>query len=1162
CFNDELYEAARILFSSISNYARLATTYLSLNQWDEAVSAARKAGNTSVWRQVLKATLSRREFKLAEVAGLAIVPQAELLDDVVKEYHQAGAFDELVALLENSLGMERAHKHKALFTQTAIAISMFRPNGLMEWLRTYWGRCSLPAVIKVTREAHQWDATIFCLMKDAGIDSATLTMLEHASDAFNHDIMLEILPKVSNTEILYRAASFYLEQHPLLLNDLLAHITQRPQADRIVRLFRKSDNLPLVRSWLASVYADKDHPEVTDAYFSLLLEEEEPALLRTAITSVTNFDQMTLAGQLQIHPLLAFRKISAELYKRAGQHAKAIEVAKEDRLLREIIEIAGDSNDVEIAHEVLDYFVAMGMKEQFAALLYGCYHLLEEDVILETAEDSFSPPEWEDEPSSRKPKPAPNTSGRTCHKAWLASVLSGTSEERRKKLDVIRQMTIAFSRAEHLASWFVLYIIASEYYEPTAVVEPGAGDSHIQMFMIDKGRSNSCLGSMYEEAIQFCNSGTVRTIAKRAGGAPRRECLHLIARYGSQFRELVKLNPMNGTLSEASLKASGTRWSEAYKTAIQERLYPAILRATNVLLNADLARSLLKSSSDPRIKDAAQKRLDEIKVFKKWVNQPEQVNLDTKMKATMRVFKVLGPILERYRGLQEDTDKKPMSLQASITRKHIQFFGLFLDISALFATHSMLKGTRPPLSLPRRRSLIPPHIRLDASSLSAIDARIKYDCRSSTATAELYTAHEQERQQAWRTVFQLNKRPFCDTHKWTLNSSVVTDGYSIGVQKKLKANESPLARLRKEKSKRRAPQSSRGSAAAERARRIKTAATARYPELSDLTDQQILETAGTEVFVDPGKHNLLYCVSGDHVKSKFGKGLFVYSSRSRARGLGSLMFARRRRQMERNMDPRLQAKLNEFRSESFPSARAFTQSNVEQWLRIWGHYHLSMAEIWEKPIHRSSKMRGFTRAQREVDKLVANLTQAFGTQATFFVGNWSSGSMKHLPPTLRRSTLQDMLSKAGFTVYSVDEFRTSSYCPTCFERVKSSTSTRQPIHKLRLRRFVKMRSPRGLLICTSEKCKATCGGSGRFWNRDLMATLNMRILFRHRLACVLRGEPASRPPHLRRRTRGKAISTGEDIGSAAEDEGDVQEGEDWTEEMEQETDDDERSGEE
>ncbi|CAD6970042.1 unnamed protein product, partial [Tilletia controversa] len=124
CFNDELYEAAKVLFSSISNYARLATTFLYLNQWDEAVSAARKAGNTSVWRQVLKATLSRREFKLAEVAGLAIVPQAELLDDVVKDYHRAGAFDELVALLENSLGMERAHK--ALFTQTAIAISMFR----------------------------------------------------------------------------------------------------------------------------------------------------------------------------------------------------------------------------------------------------------------------------------------------------------------------------------------------------------------------------------------------------------------------------------------------------------------------------------------------------------------------------------------------------------------------------------------------------------------------------------------------------------------------------------------------------------------------------------------------------------------------------------------------------------------------------------------------------------------------------------------------------------------------------------------------------------------------------------------------------------------------------------------------------------------------------
>ena len=46
CFNDGLYEASRLLFSSVSNYARLATTLVYLNDFPGAIEAARKAGNT------------------------------------------------------------------------------------------------------------------------------------------------------------------------------------------------------------------------------------------------------------------------------------------------------------------------------------------------------------------------------------------------------------------------------------------------------------------------------------------------------------------------------------------------------------------------------------------------------------------------------------------------------------------------------------------------------------------------------------------------------------------------------------------------------------------------------------------------------------------------------------------------------------------------------------------------------------------------------------------------------------------------------------------------------------------------------------------------------------------------------------------------------------
>ena len=46
CFNDELYHAAKLLFKSISKWARLATTLIYLGENQDAVENARKAGNT------------------------------------------------------------------------------------------------------------------------------------------------------------------------------------------------------------------------------------------------------------------------------------------------------------------------------------------------------------------------------------------------------------------------------------------------------------------------------------------------------------------------------------------------------------------------------------------------------------------------------------------------------------------------------------------------------------------------------------------------------------------------------------------------------------------------------------------------------------------------------------------------------------------------------------------------------------------------------------------------------------------------------------------------------------------------------------------------------------------------------------------------------------
>jgi hypothetical protein len=58
---------------------------------------------------------------------------------------------------------------------------------------------------------------------------------------------------VSNSEVHYRAISFYLEEHPDLLNDLLKVLELRVDHTRVVDMLRKKGHLPLIKDYLGNV---------------------------------------------------------------------------------------------------------------------------------------------------------------------------------------------------------------------------------------------------------------------------------------------------------------------------------------------------------------------------------------------------------------------------------------------------------------------------------------------------------------------------------------------------------------------------------------------------------------------------------------------------------------------------------------------------------------------------------------------------------------------------------------------------------------------------------------------------------------------------------------------------------------------------------------------
>ncbi|KAI6840058.1 clathrin heavy chain, partial [Hortaea werneckii] len=379
-YKEGYHEAAKIFYSSISNWAKLSTTLVHLEDYQAAVECARKANSVKVWKQVNEACVAKKEFRLAQICGLNLIVHADELQDLVKQYERNGYFDELISLLEAGLGLERAHM--GMFTELGIALSKYHPERVMEHLRIFWGRLNIPKVIRACEEAHLWPELVFLYAHYDEYDNAALAMMERAADAWEHHTFKETIVKVANLEIYYRALNFYLQEQPSLITDLLQVLTPRIDVNRVVRMFEKSDNIPLIKPFLLNVQPQNKRA-VNDAINDLLIEEEDHKQLRDSVENFDNYEAVALAQRLEKHELVFFRQIAANIYRKNKRWDKSIALSKQDKLYKDAIETSAISGKADVVEELLRYFVDIGSKECYVGMLYACYDLIPLHVVME-----------------------------------------------------------------------------------------------------------------------------------------------------------------------------------------------------------------------------------------------------------------------------------------------------------------------------------------------------------------------------------------------------------------------------------------------------------------------------------------------------------------------------------------------------------------------------------------------------------------------------------------------------------------------------------------------------------------------------------------------------------------------------------------------------------
>ncbi|KHG02496.1 Clathrin heavy chain 2 [Gossypium arboreum] len=381
-FDEELYEAAKIIFAFISNWAKLAVTLVRLKQFQGAVDAARKANSAKTWKEVCFACVDAEEFRLAQICGLNVIVQVDDLEEVSEYYQNRGCFNELISLMESGLGLERAHM--GIFTELGVLYARYRPEKLMEHIKLFSTRLNIPKLIRACDEQQHWKELTYLYIQYDEFDNAATTVMNHSPEAWDHMQFKDIVVKVASVELYYKAVQFYLQEHPDLINDMLNVLALRVDHTRVVDIMRKAGHLRLVKPYMVAVQSN-NVSAVNEALNEIYVEEEDYDRLRESIDLHDNFDQIGLAQKIEKHELLEMRRVAAYIYKKAGRWKQSIALSKKDNHYRDAMETASQSGERELAEELLVYFIEQGKKECFASCLFVCYDLIRADVALELA---------------------------------------------------------------------------------------------------------------------------------------------------------------------------------------------------------------------------------------------------------------------------------------------------------------------------------------------------------------------------------------------------------------------------------------------------------------------------------------------------------------------------------------------------------------------------------------------------------------------------------------------------------------------------------------------------------------------------------------------------------------------------------------------------------
>jgi hypothetical protein len=256
------------------------------------------------------------------------------------------------------------------------------------------------------------------------------------------------------------------------------------------------------------------------------------------------------------------------------------------------------------------------------------------------------------------------------------------------------------------------------------------------------------------------------------------------------------------------------------------------------------------------------------------------------------------------------------------------------------------------------------------------------------------------------------------------------------------------------------------------------------------------------VGIDPNMSDLLYCVNEDASKQyrytqnqrrqetkvkKYRQIMLNEKNHTTVEGRSII-------EWESNLSTYDRKTVDSDRFKAFIKAKLLVNSKV--------------TDFYEGRLYRKMRLNTFYNTRKSEQGLVQRFKEIFGTpeEAVIGIGDWEQRKHRKFKEPVKGKGFRTLLRKAGYSVFLVDEFRTSCQCSHCQSegakcekfRVRLDPNTKKATEDRHLRLV------HGLLLC--QQCN-------RLWNRDVNSSINIARLTRQAL------EGRGRPDYLSRQTQ-------------------------------------------